>query len=349
MEDNNGVYSILIPTSSVTYGFPPSSYSSICPQTIPAHTPPESLCTSDEHNVFQGPLRCDESSEREAVPHDFIPLGGTFSQDPNIIISAAFFDSSGIRGCIEYLKLINSGNCIFSFRRNGIYIQQVDSDNGTDSLCLNDIMIRAKDISYIFNPDPSIAEINLSINIGEFRQTIKTVKKKEGMRLIKTRDLPNYLTVIVGRETQSAIKISVHPVGFRRTMALPEYIGREDYPSQTIQISDFTTQCSYFVSSKSPYMLIKIFRYGIQFEGYSKSQTFSRVAPYGRTSGDGDSLDYFVVGIKSEIVKALSKLNALAPSSSIKIYIDKDKPIMFDIDIGHYGKLRIYVRSSLGK
>lgn len=52
-----------------------------------------------------------------------------------------------------------------------------------------------------------------------------------------------------------------------------------------------------------------------------------------------------LIQIRSNIIKALAKLNNLSPNSTIKFYIEQNKPLKMVCKIGYYGTLRIYIKS----
>jgi hypothetical protein len=262
--------------------------------------------------------------------------------------SISISDGYSFRNLIEYLKITNStGNLIF--KPNGIMYQ----NSNVDGTILNEFNLRAEDLpTYKFYSE---GEITVGVNLNGLRLITKPIGRKDSIRMyMKNNDEKGYLYLHIN----SAKSIDRENVSFIQ----PEYVDNVKYivegytrqvgdPNLSIQSQQFTKIFSTINSLKCVTCGVKVFESGIAFEGIKSNGTSGHIERYGDCGRkpDGsidinDDIGVGEIGIKTNTIKAMTKLGNLSHNDSIKLYMEKDLPLKIVTNIGSYGKLTIYIR-----
>ena len=261
-------------------------------------------------------------------------------------------DGYSFRNLIEYLKITNStGNLVF--RSNGISYQH----SNLDGTILNQFIIRGDDLpTYKYFSE---GEINVGVSLTNLRLITKPIGRKDSIKMyMKKDDYKGYLYLHIN----SPKSIDRENVSFIQ----PEHVENVEYivegyereagdPNLSIQSQQFTKIFTTINSLKCVTCSIKVFQNGIVFEGIKSNGTSGHIERYGDCGNKNsyilkneneDNLTFVdEINIKTNTIKALSKLGNLSHNDSIKVYMEPELPMKIVTNIGSYGKLTIYIRN----
>ncbi len=313
-----------------------------------------------------------EEYESEEIMEDF----KTYELDEKASFFSTFIDGSSFRYLIEYLRLISTDGT-FVFKKDSI----IYAEQNEEETVLNSVEIQTYELTdYEFDSfnDQIISRISLS----ELRNKTRTIGKKEQMDIYKRADEPNKLYVQIRSQEKSSGDNPVYycmPMTSDKltTLELPKYSRGIKNPNCTIYQSDFSKVCKAIVADKCIYVEFLGYKNGIIIKGYGHLGNISVVKEYGKRNDDClsksstaksvlnfksnsktksnkptpklsikdvDEINRFKVNISQ--IKALAKLNGFSPNGTIKIYIEKGKPMKIDCNIGTFGKLSIFIRNA---
>jgi len=272
------------------------------------------------------------------------------NQDYLFLISIS--DGYSFRNLIEYLKITNStGNLVF--KNNGISYQH----SNLDGTILNQFIIRADDLpTYKYYSE---GEINVGVNLTNLRLITKPIGRKDSIKMyMKKDDEKGYLYLHIN----SSKGIDRENVSFIQ----PEHVENVEYivegyqretcdPNLSIQSHQFTKIFTTINSLKCVTCSIKVYENGIAFEGIKSNGTSGHIERYGNCGNKNafilrneinDNMNYVdEINIRTNTIKAMTKLGNLSHNDSIKIYMEKELPMKIITNIGSYGKLTIYIRN----
>jgi hypothetical protein len=243
-----------------------------------------------------------------------------------------FREGSIFKSLLEYLKLTTKkGN--FNFSKSGISYSKLDKNKKI----LNILRITCDLLQYEFNSDNE--EIIYGINFNDLITVIGKIRKTDGIRLSK---FPNDNKLYVGI-TESKKTISVKNVGhitpYDEQDIQWDFDEEENEVENSIVISseEFIDACSRITSSKSDVSMSWMGK-GILFE--------TTIGTVTKTSPLGD-IDYHdkkscEIIINSNIIKNLSKLGNLYADGTLRITLQKNRPLKIMTGISNYGVLKSY-------
>ena len=300
-----------------------------------------------------------------------------YKLDPEASFFATFIDGSSFRYLIEYLRL-NSSEGTFVFKEDSI----IYAEQNEEETVLNYVKIKTYELTdYEFNSfnDQIISRISLS----ELRNKTRTIGKKEQMDIYKRAEEPTNLYIQVRSQEKSS---GDNPMFYCMPMKsdeltilnLPEYSRGKKHPNCTIYQSDFSKVCKALVANKCSYVEVLGYETGIIIKGFNSKGGIATIKEYGKRKSDqdeskssaaksilninsqskirskktppklairdADEIDRFKIYINQ--IKSLAKLNGFSPSGTVKFYIEKDKPMKIDCNIGTFGKLSIFIRNA---
>src|SRR5579885_374396 len=263
--------------------------------------------------------------------------------DPSASFVAEFYDGYSFRNLIGYLR---GTNCKGSFSFSNNLIRYVQDD--PSHTLLNQIEIQTYELThYEFNSKSE--EILMGVNIADVWCIAKTIRKKDVVRLYKKWDDLNLYIQIISNNNRSCgwdnVSI-IRPINdlVLTVYEMPGYGWDEKQPNFTVPSTDFSRICTALASIKCDFIEIHGFPQGATFKSMTKGDIVGRVETLGNCDLTAPRSPIYQV--KSSMVKALAKLNNLSNMGTIKFYLEPNHPMKLLSQIGTYGTLCIYIRSS---
>ena len=313
-----------------------------------------------------------DSSLSSDSPYLTEDLNGKFETttkklDPTSSFFATFVDGSSFRYMIEYLRL-PSIEGVFRFSRDKIVYEQEDSDKNI----LNKVELKVYELTE-YEYKSTSDEIVVGINLSEIRNICRNVGKKDHIDLYKLPDEPKNLYIQIRSQTEkSEPNIYMIPITTTNyvTYQIPPYSRPKQKPTCTVHQNDFSKLCKSLVTINCDKAKIHGFNRGVVFKGITKTGAIGSVKEFGKMPkskgptmksimpssgkvvksskpppklniGEMGEVENFKIPIS--IIKVLVKINALSPTGTIKIYIEKGLPLKMLCNVGTFGKLTIYL------
>lgn len=284
---------------------------------------------------------------------------------------ATFIDGSSFRNMIEYIRLPNIEG-VFRFSKYTILYEQGDPDNNI----LNVVSLKNYELTdYSFSSKTD--EIVVGINLADLRNITRNVGKKDHIDLYKLPAEPKNLYIRIRSQSEKGSESNLYLLPITTTnytvYRLPEYERGKKDPTCTVYQSDFSKLCKSLATIKCSHANVHGFEKGVLFKGIlntgaigsvkefgkcnnhtsvqsdlksmvvsdSKSIIKSKVAPPKLQIGEIGEIERFRIDIN--ILKYLIKLNALSPTGTIKMYIERGLPLKMVCNIGTFGKVCVYL------
>ncbi len=291
--------------------------------------------------------------------------------DMNATFFATFIDGSSFRNMIEYIRL-PSIDGVFRFTKHKVLYEQGDKDNNI----LNVVELKTYElVDYEFVSKSE--EIVVGINLAEMRNICRNVGKKDHIDLYKLPGEPKNLYIRIRSQSEKGSESNLYLMNITTTdytvYTLPEYERGKKDPTCTIYQSDFSKLCKSLVVIKCSHAMIHGFQKGITCKGILSTGIIGSVKEFGKCNinessstqlksieptgpgtivkasrppprlnvGEVGEIERFRIDIT--IIKYLQKLNALSPTGTIKVYIEKKLPMKMVCNIGTFGKMSTYL------
>jgi len=289
--------------------------------------------------------------------------------DNNATFFATFIDGSSFRNMIEYIRL-PSIDGVFRFTKHKVLYEQGDKDNNI----LNVIELKTYELTdYDFQSQSE--EVIVGVNLSEMRNICRNVGKKDHLDLYKLPGEPKSLYIRIRSQSEKGSESNVYVIPITTTdytiYTLPTYDREKNDPTCTIYQSDFSKLCKSLAVIKCTHTMVHGFKKGIIFKGILSSGAIGSVKEFGKcTNETTTNLKSIVPSIPGTILKAskpaprlnigeigeierfridisiikyLQKINALSPTGTIKVYIEKKLPLKMVCNIGTFGKMSTYL------
>lgn len=292
------------------------------------------------------------------------------SVDNSSSFFATFIDGSTFRNMIEYIRLPNIDG-VFRFTKYKIMYEQGDPDNNI----LNVVEIKTYELTdYAFKSQSD--EIVIGINLADLRNITRNVGKKDHIDLYKLSDEPKNLYIRIRSQSEKGSESNLYLLPINTTnytrYTLPEYERGKKDPTCTVYQSDFSKLCKSLVTIKCSHANIHGFEHGVIFKGILNTGTIGSVKEFGKCNvqittnlksvfpetttsniikpkrppprlniGEIGEIERFKIDIS--IIKFLIKLNALSPTGTIKMYIEKGLPLKMTTSLGSFGKIFLFL------
>ena len=292
--------------------------------------------------------------------------------DVNATFFATFIDGSSFRNMIEYIRL-PSIEGVFRFTKHTILYEQGDNDNNI----LNVVELKTYElVDYEFHSNSE--EVIVGINLSEIRDICRNVGKKDHIDLYKLAGEPKNLYIRIRSQSEKGSESNLYLLNITTitdytVYTLPEYVRGKKDPTCTIYQSDFSKLCKSLAVIKCTHAMVHGFQKGIICKGILRTGAIGSVKEFGKCSvndsstsqlksivpagtgtiikaskpppklniGEIGEIERFRIDIN--IIKYLQKLNALSPTGTIKVYIEKKLPLKMVCDIGGFGKMSTYL------
>ena len=284
---------------------------------------------------------------------------------------ATFIDGSSFRNMIEYIRL-PSIEGVLRFTKHKILYEQGDNDNNI----LNVVELKTYElVDYEFHSKSD--EIVVGINLSDIRNICRNVGKKDHIDLYKLSGEPKNLYIRIRSQSEKGSESNLYLLAITTTdytvYKLPEYARGKKDPTCTVYQSDFSKLCKSLVTIKCSHAMVHGFQKGVVYKGILNTGAIGSVKEFGKCQsessqsqlksilpagtsgtvvkatkppprlniGEIGEIERFKIDIS--IIKFLQKLNALSPTGTIKMYIEKKLPLKMVCNIGTFGKMSTYL------
>lgn len=257
----------------------------------------------------------------------------------------SFCESNSFRGVTECLKILNPDPLSFIVKGNTVHIQHINKT--AKAKVMVDIRLHKRFILEYVSPP---ADCHLMLSATDLYNVVRTTPRKDGLRIMKyPGDFQVYfssLSQTSGRVGSNALRILESKPGV--IQVLPSYTGGKSNPRHKFPALDFAKFCSTICGLKCLNMIIKLYANGTAFTGITKSGTIAKNLIFGDVPRDGpEASDCAFATIPIETVRSWGKLHGITGSTAsggvIRFYFEPKKPIMMELDVGHYGTMSIIV------
>lgn len=285
---------------------------------------------------------------------------------------ATFIDGSSFRNMIEYIRLPTIEG-VFRFNKHKVLYEQGDKDNNI----LNVVELKTYElVDYEFHSKSD--EIVVGINLPDIRNICRNVGKKDHIDLYKLSGEPKNLYIRIRSQSEKGSESNLYLLPITTTnytvYKLPEYARGKKDPTCTVYQSDFSKLCKSLVTIKCSHAMVHGFQKGVIYKGILTTGAIGSVKEFGKCNNNESSqpqlksifpegssgtivrakrppprLNIGEIGeierfkIDISIIKFLQKLNALSPTGTIKMYIEKKLPLKMVCNIGTFGKMSTYL------
>lgn len=302
--------------------------------------------------------------------------------DLSAMCYAEFSDGYSFRNLIEYLRLTNLNGAI-RFYKDCIKYEQSNEDSTIlnhfeiHTYELTDYKIESRTDEVIISVN--LAKFrNVTKNIGKKdRASLYKLPNDPNLyvQILNTNSQ-------CGGEPSGLFPVETFDGGYT-VYKYPTYKRKENQPNCTIYQAEFAKMCSSMQSVKSSYVAAHAMEKGIIFKGISASGSTSCIKDFGKIRREQEKkIKHRLRGVNQQLniinnpntvvrapkapgpririaeygeierycismptIRGLGKLNNLSPMGTIKIYVEKHKPLKLICSIGGYGKLTIHIRS----
>jgi hypothetical protein len=271
-------------------------------------------------------------------------LGG--SSYPEFSITLPEFNS--FRAVTECLKTLNASDpLVFIIDNNNVHIQHINR-SGKAKVMIDARLYRRKILEYISPSEPTL----LSLSPVDLYSVVKSIPRKDGLKIIKYRDSHeiyfNLMSQVSGRTGSNVLRIQDTSVA--SIHELPTYgLNGKGEPRHKFLATEYAKFCSTICSLKCHNMSIKLYPRGTIFSGNTKTGSIMKVMTMGEIPLEGtpEFSECAFANIPIETARSWGKLHgitgSIASGAIINFYFEPGKPIMMELDIGHYGTMSIVV------
>lgn len=265
--------------------------------------------------------------------------------DPQAQFLIEFADGMEIKNLIDYLKNTNSSGS-FRFSQDRVLYRQ----HSSDGVILNDLEIDVSEV-FLYNFHSSTGEMVLHLDLDEFKNRINSLEKKESLRITKFPDQPylffhriseglqrDAFTHLLPGQVNNIIQYDIH-----------QYNRSENNPNCKAVAIDFAKACK---------AISKYGKQGVIIRGYPNGITFQvgtpggggGIYPFGIVPANAESYSVPTpdkiaeIVVTASIFKNFSKIEKIAASETIKLFIEPDSPLKISCRIGIYAYFNVYIR-----
>jgi hypothetical protein len=269
-----------------------------------------------------------------------------------------FCDGYSLRSLFEYMKLTkNDVNVILS--SNQIQFQQLNQEQGI----FNHVEINSNDLTRYQYQSPYEYTV-FTVNITDILGIIKSVGKKDGIRLSKSLNRLDLELVIfnnnsidtIDRSNISIIRLQ-NPVD-NNIYEQPKY--KTDQPSFTVQSNVLSKVTRGISTVRSGKIILYGYRHGLKMECNFPDMTMSKICTLGnienviqRATNNRVELVSKVtnkplveITIRPYTIKNLHKITTTNTVSMVKFYIEEEMPIKILTSIGNFGRITVIISNA---
>ncbi len=270
---------------------------------------------------------------------------------------------------IELLQKLGKTETEFKFYENRIEIEKGDEVSTTMRVYMFDYMLPCYEVETEMEEhledDEEVVDfseggeesdenyIRVMLNLDTFLGLIKTVKAKDGIRLIKKKGEGKiYIKVLrQGSESTDSLDVSfveqaVVPLLTKYTYC--EYDREDTEPNCTIESSKIAQAVSSITAMSKSSIMLKAMDDALIFVKRLMG-TSGKIVCLGkggeRISQNLDLMKDAVFSMQIELptLTIMGKLNGLTAQGTVRIFAEKNKPLKLLASIGDYGRIELYI------
>jgi len=263
-------------------------------------------------------------------------------QDISIFIE--FTGGYSFRQFVEFNKksvtsmpIFCNSNSIYTYRGNGkrtlITYTEIENKNLT---------------KYIFNennintPDSKYHIINL--NLDQFYSQIKSLGKKEGLRIYQLKSRPEYAMIqFFGGKTENGwnqirtekyepYTYNINDIEQRNT----------NNPNITIPLSSFCSVLSSITKLKYSKVTLRSYENGAELISSNETNTTLKIVPWGEIIRS-DTKNYYDINIALTELKSLTSISNFHNEGVVRLYCSSDNLVRLEVPLGCYATTHIYL------
>lgn len=282
----------------------------------------------------------------------------TMSQSPQFhtVFNVDFADGYTFRQLFEFSKVSVSCAPMF-FQEDSIYVER---DNGSHTLLLR-CKINSRDLTgykvepTLFN-DPDKKRHVIVFDLTEFQIQIKSIAKKEGLRIFQYAEYPQYVFghPYGGNKNGQGVITFITQRYEHATYNIKDGITNETQPNAVISLPAFCNACSNVLRAKYPYAIFYVYPKGFYMTSGNQTGSTCRENNWGDCSGYVEvkgsnpfqmvSVQPFVSYVPLNVVKALVKTSNFHSSGIVRIYSTVNQLVRIEIPIGCYAEVVLLIR-----
>ena len=289
---------------------------------------------------------------------------------------AHFTDGYGFRALIEYCKLLHKTLCL-RISSDGIKIVQ---PNMTGTI-INEISLNAYELTeYRYdNPNPEnksqqLPEKIIVLNTASFREHTKAIGKKDQFIIYQQAgDNSILMQINTNNSNYGVTRFNPMMVEYIDEYELPKFNERDK--NCAVGAQEFSKICNALTNTKNKTFKIQAYPKGFIFVDQMAGKTSVSAYPIGNPEPDHTrpinsaipnlNITYhssnpaqlrvkpknelFELTVTLDTLKALSKIGTLANTGTIKLIANNSKELngllCIIAHIGHFGKLKVYIRN----
>ena len=268
--------------------------------------------------------------------------GISSKKPPDEVLDVELNEGFTFRYLIECLALTSSSGT-FVFTKNGITYVNRDSHN---TVIKHVIIPMGTTNRYMYYSDED--SIRITISLGRLKDVLKTVIKKDRIRLYRLKDdnrliIQHYSGANDSGDFQFVMTLNEDP---HERFKPPEYRFSETFPSYVVPVDDLTKKFSTITRSTSEERIRIYDINGSLVIGTKERNDFSGshvtiIKQHNQTPILKTPQTYVLT---KATAKALSKLQSVY-KGPVRIYSEDGLPLKICCGIGSYGHLRIYIKN----
>lgn len=288
------------------------------------------------------------------------PIQGVQQQQP--VASVDFSDGYTIRQMFEFFRMSLPCAPMF-FTEDGIMIERA---NGSDTLLVRCFIHRRNVVGYTFDKancnDPSNGRHIVNFNLGMFVGQIKSIAKKEGIRLNSYKELPQYVVgqSYGGNKSTSQSVMYLHTSKYEDAFySIEDGVNKDTMPNCVVQLTSFCSFCTNAARSKYAYVYFMAYPEGLKVIAGSQTQSDGRHEVWGnckdyilvdKVNEAGEKYQEweqqipFVTCVPLKDIKALNKINNFHLQGIVRVYSKRNQLTRLEIPTGTFTDVTIMLQ-----
>lgn len=296
----------------------------------------------------------DEEYDESSSSQYHIPCSMTKELNmENIIVFLEITSGYTFRQLIEFSKKAVEEFPMF-FGKN--YISTI-RENGKETLVTSTVLRREDLTRYYINlnlaSNKNKDDINnsyhvINMNLAEFHAQIKSLGKREGIRIFQYANSPDaYIQSFGGKSEGGFISIRTEPYKYRHYNIVEKDRRPSNNPNVTVPLSSFCTVVNAVTRLRYPTVTLQCFPNGAHLFSGNETNSTKRTSPWGDITplynGSNKPSNCFEINIDQTDLCALAKFANFHPEGIIRIYCSMDNIVRFEVPLGCYGLNTTYI------
>ena len=270
------------------------------------------------------------------------------SPDAHLIFMACFVDGYSIRQQFEYFRTMLTAAPMY-FDREGLSIKR---GNGPETLITSTRILAKRLVEYTFNPEyinePDRQRHVVNINLKDFYNQIKSLAKKEGIRVFQYAESPGTLVCqMFGSTKNNAGYTRIKTEAFdEKDYVVDDGIAPDATPNLKITLTSFCAACNTFDRASYTYGIFKCYPRAVSLYAANETVSSDGTNMWGTITHQevqGRKLitktdPYFVTKVPIALIRALKKMNGWNVNGIVSIFCVKDRYVRLETSVGCFGE-----------